>query len=53
MQNRLAKKAPYFFHTHLVIKVNISEENMGVPHPGFGYIRLFSLILFYHCYERV
>lgn len=42
MQNRLAEKAPCFIHTHLDIKVNISEVNMELPHPGFGYIKLFS-----------
>lgn len=44
MQSRFAKKAPCFIHTHLDIKVNISEVNMELWHPGFGYIKLFSLI---------
>lgn len=44
MQSRFARKAPCFIHAHLDIKVNISEVSMELPHPGFGYTNLFSLI---------
>lgn len=44
MQSRFARKAPCFIHAHLDIKVNISEVSMELPHPGFGYTKLFSLI---------
>lgn len=44
MQSRFAKKAPCFIHTHLDIKVNISEVNMDLSHPGFGCTKLFSSI---------
>lgn len=44
MQSRHAKKAPCFIHTHLDIKVNISEVNMELPHPGFAYTKLFLII---------
>lgn len=31
MQSRHSKKAPCFIHTHLDIKVSISEVNMELP----------------------